>query len=149
MRRVVRGAWHLWAAVLIAGSVAGCVKPDRAVVVDLDPAAWAERAEVCYTNPDTISSRSLQLFLRVADRFAEDSLTVVVMTLSPDSLRTSEYHRLTFREEPTATPLQRVVMVPYRRAVRLTQRGTYRFLITPTRTVEGVEAVGLFIEKEQ
>lgn len=139
-----RTAW--WGALLLL--MAGCVRPDRAVVADVDPASWCERIELRYTNPDTITMRTLRLFLRHDQRFEEDTLTVQITTLSPDSLRVSEYHRLTFHYEQSPAPLKRVVEVPYRRGVRLTRRGDYRFLITPTRTVRGAEAVGLMIDNE-
>lgn len=134
---------------LLAGClVVGCIAPERAVVADVSPAAWQEPAVVAYTNRDTLSRIELRLFLRLDDRFREDTLTLRLTTLSPDSLRASEYHRLVIPARRVATPLQRVFEIPYRRGVQLHARGEYRFWLTPTRPIEGVEAVGITFNHE-
>lgn len=134
-----------WWGVLLC-LMTGCVTPDRAVVVDLSPAAWSEAVELDYENHNTVGEQNLQLFLRLDDGFAEDSLTLHIATFTPDSLCAGEYHRLVFSAAHVPTPLQRVAVVPYRRGVQLTREGIYRFRLTPTRTVRGIEAIGIKME---
>ncbi len=133
---------------LLLYALMGCMAPERAVVTDVDPAGWRYAATVEYRNRDTASMQVLRLFLRLDDRFREDTLSVRVATLTPDSLRSEEVHRLVIHARPTPTSLQRVVEIPYRRKALLRQEGIYRFQITPTRGVEGVEAVGVKITNE-
>ncbi len=142
---MTRRAW--WLPWLMLLSV-GCLRPDRAVVVDLDAAAWSEAVELCYENADSTARQSLQLFVRLDDRFREDSLTLHITTYSPDTLVTSEYHRLVFTERYAPAPLQRVAELPYRRGVRLPRKGCYRFRLAPTRSVEGIEAIGIKTKNE-
>ncbi len=133
---------------LVCGMLVGCVTPDRAVVTDVDVEGWACGASLCYANDDVQSLCTMSLFVRVDDRFLEDTLTVRIEIRTPDSLRTTEWHRMRFQGEPTPASLHRVIRVPYRRSVCLSGRGNYYFRITPTRTVAGVEAVGLQISNE-
>ena len=128
---------------------AGCMRPERAVVADTDPSDWHRAVTLDYTNRTAPATCEAWVFLRITQRFHTDTLTVRITTLTPDSLHAEEYHRLVFRPHPTPSALQRVVEVPYRRGIRLQQCGNYRFTITPTRPMEGVEAVGMkFIEHE-
>ncbi len=126
----------------------GCMAPERAVVTDLDPAGWRGVATVDYRNEDTLSMRALRLFLRLEESFREDTLTLRVATQTPDSLVTIEYHRLVVPMHAAPASIQRVVEIPYRRNVQLTRVGRYRFLLTPVRMVQGVEAVGMKITNE-
>ena len=117
--------------------------PERAVVTDTDPSDWHRTATLDYTSHTAEASCEAWIFLRVNPRFHTDTLTVRIDARTPDSLHTSEYHRLVLRDRPTPSAIQRIVEVPYRRGIRLKERGRYRFAITPTRPVQGVEAVGM------
>ena len=143
MRGLLRGSL-LWMSLLMAG----CLSPERVSVCDVSPASWEERVQVTYTNRDTTAIAELRVVLRLADRCATDSLTLRITTFSPDSLRASEYHRLQFPPKRVAAPLHRVVEVPSRRGVQLKRSGEYRFALTPTHPIEGVEAVGMKIITE-
>lgn len=132
---------------IFAFLLVSCITPERSVAVDTNPAMWMREVQLAYQNPHP-QATEIRLFLRVDDRFRTDSLTVRITTLTPDSLRAEELHRLIIPARPTAAPLQRVVEVPYRRGVELRQQGTYRFDIAPVRPIKGVEAVGMkFIEQ--
>lgn len=135
--------------ILVVGALlVGCITPERVEMCDVSPAGWKERVEVAYAHSDTTATLALRVVLRLEERFATDSLTLRITTLSPDSLRGSEYHRLHLPSSRVAAPLRRVVEVPYRRGVRLQHVGKYRFALTPTRPIEGVEAVGMKIITE-
>ena len=107
---------------LVCGMLVGCVTPDRAVVTDVDVEGWACGASLCYANDDVQSLCTMSLFVRVDDRFLEDTLTVRIEIRTPDSLRTTEWHRMRFQGEPTPASLHRVIRVPYRRSVCLSGR---------------------------
>lgn len=143
----MRGALK-WLLGAFGGLLIGCVTSDRAVVADVEVDGWACGASLLFANDDPHSQRELTLFVRVDDRFLEDTLTVRIETRTPDALRTTELHRMHFRLDPTPASLHRVIRIPYRRSVHLAQRGDYHFRITPTRTVAGIEAVGLQITTE-
>lgn len=143
-----RGAALLTAlfAALCCGS---CVTPRLSVAADTDPAAWHETAEMTLRNDDTLARRDLDLFLRCNDRFGEDTLTVHITLLTPDSLRFGEPFLLTLRHDRRTAALASEAVIPYRRRVRFGRTGDYRIRITPARPVRGVEAVGIHIKTSE
>ncbi|WP_418409864.1 hypothetical protein [Alistipes sp.] len=134
------------AAALLAG---GCLSPHQSAVADVDAAAWNRAAVLTLTNSDTTTLRDLELFLRCNDLFTEDSLTVRITVLTPDSLRHEEPFLLVIPPAHTPAALSREADVAYRRRVRFARTGDYRIKITPGRLVKGVEAVGINIVKSQ
>ena len=128
---------------LAAVCCGSCITPRLSVAADTDPAAWQQAAEVTIANDDTLARRDLDLFLRCNDRFAEDTLTVRTATVTPDSLRFGEWFLLVIPHPKGPAALMREAAIPYRRRIRLTQHGDYRCSVTPVRTVQGVEAVGV------
>ncbi len=143
-----RGAALLTAlfAALCCGS---CVTPRLSVAADTDPAAWHETAEMTLRNDDTLARRDLDLFLRCNDRFGEDTLTVHITLLTPDSLRFGEPFLLTLRHDRRTAALASEAVIPYRRRVRFGRTGDYRIRITPARPVRGVESVGIHIKTSE
>ena len=129
-------ARHIAAATAAALLAGGCVSPHQSAATDVDPFRWERGAEIRLPNADTVSLRDAEVFLRCNDRFAEDTLTLRIATIAPDSLRFEE-------------PFLLEVAVPYRIRIRFTQSGDYRCILTPTRPVRGVEAVGVNIEKSE
>lgn len=139
MKRNVRTAYAL-----LLATAGGCTSPFRAEVADVDPARWT--APVCLTldNADTTSLCDLDLFLRLDDRFAEDTLTVRIGIRTPDSLRYEEPFVMTFApRRPGSAALAEEAVVAYRRSVRFARSGDYRLTVSPCRPVRGVEAVGI------
>ena len=94
-------------------------------------------------NADTTSLRDLTLFLRCNDRFGEDTLTLRIVTTTPDSLRFEEFFRITSPRTNGPAAIAHEIAVPYRRHVRFAREGDYRMTIAPTRPVRGIEAVGI------
>lgn len=128
---------------LLALLSTGCIAPVESVAADLPAEGWSGPVTLRYANGDTLARRELRLFLRLDETFRQDSLTLRIETRTPDSLRTVEYHRLVFGGPRSATPLQTVVEIPYRRDVQLRCTGDYLFVLTPVRPLRGAEAVGL------
>lgn len=142
-----RGA-ALFGALLAAVCCGSCITPRLSVAADTDPAAWREPAEVTVRNDDTLARHNLDLFLRCNDRFGEDTLTVHITVLTPDSLRFEEPFLLTLPRDRRPAALASEAVIPYRRCVRFGRTGDYRIRITPARPVRGVEAVGIHIVNE-
>ena len=127
----------------------GCLSPHQSAVTDVDAASWREAAHLTLPNSDTTTLRDLELFLRCNDLFTEDTLTVRIAVVTPDSLRHEEPFGLVFPPAHTPAALTREADIPYRRRVRFARTGDYLITITPGRPVRGVEAVGINIVKSQ
>ena len=128
---------------------AGCVSPHGAVATDVNSASWRDSAPITLANADTTTLRDIALFLRCNDRFAEDTLTVRIATVTPDSLRFGEWFLLVIPHPKGPAALMREAAIPYRRRIRLTQHGDYRCSVTPVRPVRGVEAVGVDLQQSR
>lgn len=142
-------ARHIVAAATAALLAGGCISPHQSAATDVDPFRWERGAEIILPNADTVTLRDAEVFLRCNDRFAEDTLTLRIATVTPDSLRFEELFRLVVPRGESPAPLMREATVPYRIRIRFAQQGDYRCILTPTRPVRGVEAVGINIEKSE
>ncbi len=131
---------------LLAGA-GGCVSPCQSAATDINPAQWRHTAEIRIENTDTVTWRDAALFLRYDERFKEDTLTVRIAAVSPDSLRFEEYFLLAIPRTEGPAALTSEALIPYRIRLRLDRRGEYRWCITPVRNVRGVEAVGIRLSK--
>lgn len=125
-----------------------CTAPEESYVTDVKHFDPDHTALVKVKNHRTGARGELKLFLRADDRFQEDSLTIKIVTYTPDSLRTEELHRLILPRGGRINALKSVIEIPYRRGVELREQGHYYFALTPTRSVEGIEAVGLLFRQE-
>lgn len=106
-------------------------------------------AAIVFTNTDTTTLRDMDLFLRYDDRMDEDTLTVRIAVVTPDSLRHEEAFRLALPAAHTPAALSREADLPYRRRIRFARTGDYCITVTPGRPVKGVEAVGINIVKSE
>ncbi len=131
----------------MAGGFAGCTSPYQTVATDVNPARWDHTVEIRMENADTVTLRDAVLFLRYDERFAEDTLTVRIAAITPDSLRFEERFLLAIPRTKNPAALTGEALIPYRRRIRLASPGEYRWCVTPVRNVRGVEAVGLRLSK--
>lgn len=129
----------------LAASGSGCVTQHSSAVCDVDPFAWSAPAEILYANTDSLNMADMELFLRCNERMTEDTLTVSIVTLTPDSLRFEERLQLHIPRTRDIAALTREAVIPYRNRVRLARTGDYRIRITPVRPVKGIEAVGIHL----
>ena len=124
------------AAALLAGS---CVSPHQSAVTDVNPARWDSRAEIRLPNADTVSLRDAVIFLRCNDRFAEDTLTVRIATVTPDSLRFGEWFLLVIPHPKGPAALMREAWErcredkEYERGLLLRMRGFLHYRPVPCR----------------
>lgn len=63
-------------------------------MTDVNASGWDAPAAIVFTNTDTTTLRDMDLFLRYDDRMDEDTLTVRIAVVTPDSLRHEEAFRL-------------------------------------------------------
>ncbi len=132
-----------------AAFAAGCVSPHGAAVTDVNASGWDAPAAIVFTNTDTTTLRDMDLFLRYDDRMDEDTLTVRIAVVTPDSLRHEEAFRLALPAAHTPAALSREADLPYRRRIRFARTGDYCITVTPGRPVKGVEAFGINIVKSE
>lgn len=144
----MRRLCQLVVAILLALVLGGCASPHQSSAEDVSPLSWEEAVEFTLPNSDTLTLREVEIYLRGNQRFAEDSLTVRLLLLTPDSLGYAEPFTLVI-PHATPSPVAREVTIPYRSRVRFTRLGDYRLRITPTRPVKGLEAVGINIQKSK
>lgn len=142
-------ARHIAAATAAALLAGGCISPHQSAATDVDPFRWERGAEIRLPNADTVTLRDAEVFLRCNDRFAEDTLTLRIATIAPDSLRFEEPFRLVIPRGESPAPLMREVArtLPHPHPVH-TER---RLPLHPhaDTSVRGVEAVGINIEKSE
>lgn len=119
------------------------------MVADVDASGWDSPVAIILTNNDTTTLRDMDLFLRYDGRMDEDTLTVRIAVITPDSLRHEEPFRLALPPIHTPAALSREADIPYRRRIRFARTGDYRISITPGRPVKGIEAVGINIVKSE
>ena len=113
-------------------------------MTDVNALGWEAPATIVVTNTDTTTLRDMDLFLRYDDRMDEDTLTVRIAVVTPDSLRHEEAFRLVLPAAHTPAALSREADLPYRR-----RTGDYCITVTPGRPVKGIEAVGINIVKSE
>lgn len=134
------------ALVAAALSLGACRTPHRSAAVDVDIAEWSTDAEIVIDNDDTLAQRDIALFLRYNDCFKDDTLTLRIEVRTPDSLCCEEWLRMSMIRPRKPAALRRQAVAEYRRHAVLARSGDYRFTIAPTRPVEGVEAVGVYVK---
>lgn len=113
-------------------------------MTDVDAVAWSKPTTVTFANTDTTARRDVSLLLRLNDHFTADTLTVSIALHTPDSLHFREDFRLTIPLRQAPSSITREVTIPYRRRVVFDRAGDYLFTIIPSRSVTGVEAVGIY-----
>lgn len=142
-----RGFAQIVAGGMLLAGAGGCTSTWQTAAADVTPGGWEKPAEIRIENADSVTLRDADLFLRYDERFTEDTLTVRIATVAPDSLRFEESFLLAIARRDGPAALTRECSIPYRSRIRLTRTGEYRFIVTPLRPVRGVEAVGIRFSK--
>ncbi|MFI3292639.1 MAG: hypothetical protein SNG27_02910 [Rikenellaceae bacterium] len=127
--------------------VGGCVASQQSVVTDVDVMGWGDPKYVIMNNKDTSTLRNIELFVRYSPSLVDDSVTLTINTMAPDSLTFSEEVKLYFDSSATERSASIVENFPYRNNVVWSQQGSYHMEITPTTPISGIEAVGVTITK--
>lgn len=135
--------------------VCGCISNHTEHMQDVSPFGWSggESVDLVYNNRDTTSQHKLSLLLRWDDTFTSRTLPCTITTTAPDSTIFTEdivfeikrgrilKHSTGYRDSE----------IDYRRGVKLSQMGDYKFVIAPTpglvEPIVGVWATGINISK--
>lgn len=130
---------------LLAGS---CRTPHRSVATEVDPDAWTQPAEIVVPNADTAARCDLAFYLCYDERFREDTLTLWIEVRTPDSLSYEEPFLFCTAHSRKAAAVRSEAVADYRKRAVFGREGDYRFLVRPVRPVTGVDAVGIYVERE-
>ncbi len=136
------------ALVLLALWAGGCRTPHRSVATEVDPDEWTQPAEIVVSNADTLARCDLSLYLCYDTRFCEDTLTLWIEVRTPDSLSYEEPFLFCANLGRKAAAVRSEAVAAYRKRAVFGREGDYRFLIRPARPVTGVDAVGVYVERE-
>ena len=137
----------LLVAIAILFVAVACVSEGRSVEVhDQSKSLWASSEEFYYENEDTLSMREIAVVLRYDRKDVVDTLSLNIVTISPDSLVLSENMTLRIPRLGDMRPAEQ--SFPYRRGVVLQRKGEYRFRLTPGMKADGVGSVGLLIANQ-
>ena len=138
---------RLCGALVVVLLIVACRGEQRVVEVHDQPAeCWEEVEEFTFVNDDTLSLRDIAIVLRYNRREVTDTLSLNIVTISPDSLVLSEDMTLRIPRLGDMRPAEQ--SFPYRRSVVLQRRGEYRFRLTPRAKAEGIGSVGLLITNQ-
>ena len=114
-------------------------------VHDIEGEVWNAPEEFVYSNEDSLSQRDISIVVRYSMDYVAVSVTLRVMTISPDSLLFEEPFTLHIPHLADMRPEEQTFV--YRRNVTLRNKGDYRFRLTPEEPVEGIAAVGVVISE--
>ena len=147
MQRSMRFLLRTLFAVVVVVLMVACRGQQRSVEVHDQPTAgWEGVEEFTFVNEDTLSMREIAVVLRYDRKDVVDTLSLNIVTISPDSLVLSENMTLRIPRLGDMRPAEQ--SFPYRRGVVLQRKGEYRFRLTPGMKADGVGSVGLLITNQ-
>lgn len=119
------------------------VQPDMVVMSDVNNSDWSEMATLSYDNR-TLKECDMSILLHVNRHFEQQSVSLQITMLTPDSLRYTEQVTLNVEQQPQRPSMAATdVELPYRRNLHLKHKGVYVWQITPAQSIEGVESAGI------
>lgn len=139
-----------WWGIVIAlmAVMQSCTAPRTTEMTAVNPHEWSKPCDVLIENEDTLSLNRIGIAVRYNNSFKVDTLTLQVQVSTPDLCSFEETVTLQLERPYTASAVASSEMRPYRKHSLLKQRGFYIFTLTPKYPVQGIEAVGITIEKE-
>ena len=123
-------------------------------MADTDPGGWAvsEPAVVLIDNSDTVSARTIDLFVRYGRDFRYDRLSVAVTTVSPSGRQRRDTAVVMLPDMSGEPHVRRDAVGAFRSDAVLSETGTYLFSFVPLMPdplVKGVAAVGVDIYRSE
>ena len=132
------------AIVALSALCVACNEPQHSIEMhDMDEAVWSNAEEFTYDNQDSLSKRDISIVVRYGSDYVDDSVSLRILAISPDSLVTEEPFTLRIPRIKEVRPEEQTFL--YRKDVVLGRCGEYTFRITPDTLVEGISSVGLMI----
>lgn len=136
---------------LIVLTCVSCMPKLIQYVTDINPAGWngSEAAMVNYQNDDSVLMCDISLILRVDRTFSKDKLSLIIETITPDSLSFKEL--FTIGVNHNDNEIYTETEQTYRQRVCLNKKGIYRFRFTPFNgeVVVGVSALGVVVKHDK
>ena len=139
-----------WRCIVIAimAVMQSCTAPLTTEMTAVNPHEWSKPCDVVIENDNTLSLNKIGIAVRYNNSFKADTLTLQVRVSTPDLCTFEEMVTLQLERPYTASAVATSEMRPYRKHSLLKQRGFYIFTLTPQYPIQGIEAVGITIEKE-
>lgn len=127
--------------------VVSCQESNRTVEMhDMETSAWESAEEFVYDNCDSLAERDISIVVRYDNGYVADSVSLSVLTISPDSMVVEEPFTLHIPRIRAVRPEEQTFL--YRSRVVLSRKGEYRFRLTPDTLVEGIASVGIIVEEQ-
>lgn len=141
MRRLI------YVIVMVVAAVAvSCNEAQHSVVMhDMESCAWSNAEEFTYDNTDSLAKRDLSLVVRYGTGYVADSVSLRILTISPDSMVTEEPFTLRIPRIKEVRPEEQTFL--YRRNVVLSRKGEYHFRLTPDSIVDGISSIGIIVSE--
>lgn len=133
------------ALLIVAIVVVSCNEQPRTIDMhDMESCAWVDAEEFIYDNSDSLAERDISIAVRYGKGYVADSVSLHILTISPDSLVVEEPFTLHIPRIRAVRPEEQTFL--YRSRVVLNRKGEYRFRLTPDTLVEGISSVGIIVE---
>ncbi len=136
-------------ALILAVGLGGCIASQSSVVENVNASGWRETKEITMMNSDTVTLRDLDIFMRYHPTLSPISFNISIESIAPDSTSCVEEITIYLDTSPDGRGVAKLSSHPYRKDVLWRQVGEYRLLITPTTTVEGIEAIGVNVKSSE
>lgn len=130
--------------VAIATIVVSCNEVKHSVEMhDVTTSAWSTPESFIYENEDSLSQRDLEIVVRYGTGYVADSVSMRILTISPDSMVVEEPFTLHIPRIREVRPQEQTFL--YRRNVVLGRKGQYEFRLTPDTLFEGISSIGIMV----
>lgn len=121
-------------------------------VADVDPQGWHTDAPATVTviNTDTVALYDIAILVRADNTLGQQTLPIVIRTITPDSIRFEETLNLPLMPPATITEDFYETLIPYRNDAVLDRIGKYTFEIsTRTDGVRGIWGIGITMKRSE
>lgn len=126
-----------------------CGNDDITIMEDVNMRCWREDAIIEFNN-NAPSRYDIDIVLHVNGNYTSSSCKMIISTITPDSMHTSELVTIETPIKKKASQAQaQDIVIPYRHNVSMSKRGLYCFRIRPSSPLEGVEAAGMTFKHQR
>ena len=130
----------------VAAIAVSCTEAQHGVVMhDMESCAWSTTEQFTYDNTDSLAKRDLSFVVRYGTGYVADSVSLRILTISPDSMVTEEPFTLRIPRIKEVRPEEQTFL--YRHNVVLSRKGEYHFRLMPDTIVEGISSIGIMVSE--
>lgn len=136
--------WIYILVVAMASIVVSCNDIQHSVDMhDVEERAWSTPEVFLYENEDSLTMRDLSIVVRYGTGYVSDSVSMRILTISPDSMVVEEPFTLHIPRIREVRPTEQTFL--YRRNVILGRKGTYEFRLLPDTATKGINSIGIMV----